>query len=80
VRRVDPKYTSRRCSKCGFIHAEFTREFRDANRQGGATTRFRCPECEYEADPDYNAARNLATLDIEKLIVQQCERQSIALS
>ena len=77
VRRVDPRYTSRRCSRCGFIHVEFTRQFRDANRKSGVTTRFRCPECEYESDPDYNAARNLATLDIEDQIRQQCVRQGI---
>lgn len=79
VRNVDPQYTSRRCSKCGFIHKGFTREFRDKKRRGGFLTRFECPECEFKTDPDYNAARNLATLDIEKLIMQQCEKQGIAL-
>ena len=32
VRRVDPRYTSRRCSKCGYIHVEFDRTFRDTAR------------------------------------------------
>ena len=37
-----------------------------------------CPQCGYKADADYNAARNLATLDIEKLISQQCKEQDVA--
>jgi len=77
VRRVNPRYTSRRCSKCGYIHVDFNRAFRDAARQEGKVARFCCPKCEYEAHPDYNAARNLATVDIEGIIKVQCERQGI---
>jgi IS605 OrfB family transposase len=77
VRLVNPRFTSRRCSQCGFINQEFTREFRDANRKEGVLKRFQCPQCGYEADPDYNAARNLAVLDIEEQIRQQCESQGI---
>lgn len=79
VRKVNPQYTSRRCSKCGFIHEKFTREFRDKNRRVGFLTKFECPECGFKCDPDYNAARNLAKLDIEELIRLQCEKQGIAL-
>ena len=57
VRQVDPRYTSRRCSKCGCIHVAFDREFRDSHRENGKAAQFRCPECQFEADPDYNAAR-----------------------
>ncbi|MCX7425103.1 MAG: transposase [Planctomycetia bacterium] len=78
VRRVAARYTSRRCSKCGFIHVEFTRAYRDTHRKNGLATRFECPECAYMADADYNAARNLATVDIEGLIRQQCEVQRIS--
>lgn len=78
VRRVNPRFTSRRCSACGFIHAEFDRAFRDANRTNNKTTRFVCPQCQYEADPDYNAARNLATVDIAAQIKEQCKQQGIA--
>ena len=77
VRRVDPRYTSRRCSKCGFIDQEFTRAFRDTHRKDGYAVKFKCPKCEYEADADYNAARNLATLDIAQLICKQCKEQKV---
>ena len=40
-------------------------------------TEFVCPECQYEADPDYNAARNIATLDIEDKIRVQCDKQGL---
>ena len=77
VRKVNARYTSRRCSKCGFIHVEFTREFRDRERRQGFVRRFQCPKCEFEADPDYNAARNLSLVDIEGQIAQQCVIQQI---
>jgi IS605 OrfB family transposase len=77
VRRVDPTYTSRRCSECGYIHLEFDRAHRDAQREPGRRVEFVCPKCEYKADADYNAARNLATIDIEAVIRQQCEAQGI---
>jgi len=78
LRRVNPRFTSRRCSECGFIHEAFTRAFRDANRREGMLKRFECPQCGYREDPDYNAARNLATLDIAEVIRQQCANQGIA--
>ena len=77
LRKVNPRYTSRRCSQCGFINEKFDRQFRDRNRKDGRTARFVCLECDYKADPDYNAARNLATLDIDKVIEAQCKKQSI---
>jgi len=77
VRQVNPRFTSRRCSECGYIVADFDRKFRDANKPAGYTTRFKCPQCEYEVDPDYNAARNLATLDIEDAIKRQCKAQGL---
>jgi len=79
VRRVNPAYTSRRCSECGHIHVEFTREFRDAHAGKGKAARFECPQCKYTADADYNAARNLTALDIEDEIRLQCEQQHLAL-
>lgn len=77
LRTVNPKYTSRCCSKCGHIHIEFDRAYRDSHRSNGKPAQFVCPECGYEADPDYNAARNLATLDIDSQIKLQCARQGI---
>ncbi|MBN2581224.1 MAG: transposase [Pirellulales bacterium] len=77
VRKINPQYTSRRCSECGYINIKFDRAFRDANRKDGKTAKFICPKCKWEGDPDYNAARNLATLDIENLIRQQLINQGI---
>jgi putative transposase len=58
VVKVKPKYTSQRCSECGHISSE--------NRTSQAE--FRCVSCGYEALADYNAARNLATKNIEQII------------
>jgi transposase len=77
IRKINPKFTSRRCSECGFINKGFDRKYRDTHREGGMVTKFVCPECGYEADPDYNAARNIATLDIEEKISIQCKIQNI---
>jgi len=76
VRSVDPRYTSRRCSRCGFIFAGFDRAFRKPTTPGHVT-RFVCPQCGFEADPDYNAARNIALPDIEQRIRDQCRAQGL---
>ena len=47
--QVDPAYTSQRCSKCGTTLRE--------NRPSQA--RFCCQKCGYEANADYNAAKNI---------------------
>lgn len=81
LRRVNPRYTSRRCSKCGFIYVQFDRAFRDAGSRNGRPRGFSCPECGYGSenyvDPDYNAARNLADLEIEAKIAEQCKKQGL---
>ena len=46
---VNPAYTSRRCSHCGFTHED--------NRDDKA---FECQSCGYEVNADYNAAKNIA--------------------
>ncbi|UTF55616.1 transposase (plasmid) [Natronosalvus rutilus] len=46
---VSPAYTSQRCSCCGFTHED--------NRDDKA---FVCQQCGYEANADYNAAKNVA--------------------
>jgi putative transposase len=50
VRRVDPKYTSQRCSACGHVAPE--------NRESQAI--FRCVACGFTLNADWNAARNIA--------------------
>jgi len=78
LKEVNPRYTSRRCSECGFIHKDFDRAFRDSGRTDGKVARFVCPECGYgPVDPDYNAAKNISTLDIEKHIRVQCKKQGL---
>jgi putative transposase len=48
---VDPRNTSRTCSECGHCEA--------ANRKGQD---FRCLQCSYSTNADFNAARNLSGL------------------
>src|SRR5215218_640953 len=50
VEKVNPAYTSQRCSRCGTVDRE-ARESRAA---------FRCRCCGYRANADHNAARNIA--------------------
>ena len=47
--QVDPAYTSQRCSRCGTTLRE--------NRP--SQERFCCQKCGYEANADYNAAKNV---------------------
>ncbi len=56
--KVNPKYTSQRCSACGYIHKN--------NRI--AQAEFVCVKCGYAENADYNAARNLSVKDIDKII------------
>lgn len=62
---IDPKYTSQRCSKCGYIHKD--------NRENQKT--FKCKECGFSANADYNAAKNIATKDIDLIIEHTLELQ-----
>jgi putative transposase len=50
VEKVNPAYTSQRCSRCGTVDPE-ARESQAA---------FRCRSCGYRANADHNAARNIA--------------------
>jgi putative transposase len=50
VEKVDPAYTSQRCSRCGTVD-------RQARESQAA---FRCRSCGYRAHADHNAARNIA--------------------
>ena len=53
VQKVNPQYTSQRCSKCGHIDPE--------NRP--TQDKFVCQSCGFSANADFNAARNIAQLD-----------------
>ncbi|WP_308198242.1 transposase [Rhodococcus sp. ARC_M6] len=56
VQVIDPRNTSRTCSRCGFCD--------EKNRRSQA--RFVCRECGWTAHADHNAARNIAALGHEK--------------
>jgi putative transposase len=60
---IDPRYTSRTCSRCGFQ--------KKVNRNGRA---FKCKSCSFQIDADLNASRNIATFsrsDRSRLPVNQ---------
>jgi len=66
---VDPAYSSQTCSKCSFIHA--------SNRN---LEKFKCVNCGYEADADYNAAciiagrsLNAPIPNVDTAIVELCQ-------
>jgi len=59
LKYVDPRYTSRRCFKCGHISKQ--------NRKNGGES-FKCVECGHNENADYNAAKNLAIPGIDLII------------
>lgn len=65
VRYISPDYTSQRCSNCGFIDKE--------NRETQSI--FKCKKCGFEINADYNAAKNIATKNIEKIIKRTLENK-----
>lgn len=68
VRYINPEYTSQRCSRCGYIDSR--------NRPDQKT--FKCVNCGFETHADYNAARNIATPNIEELIKETLKKQKTA--
>jgi putative transposase len=65
VNVVNPRYSSQRCSKCGFIHTD--------NRE--TQSKFECGSCGFSENADYNASKNISIAntteyqkDIEKHI------------
>ena len=57
VLQVDPKNTSRTCSRCGWIDENLTLKDRV----------FKCENCGLEIDRDINAAKNIYKLGLEQL-------------
>lgn len=60
---INPKYTSQRCSKCGYISVD--------NRK--TQKEFKCITCGHEENADVNASKNIALIDIENLIKEFTE-------
>ena len=56
VTRVNPTYTSKRCSGCGWT--------KNSNRKGKI---FNCVHCGNAMDADLNAAQNIAIVDLEPI-------------
>lgn len=65
---INPYKTSQRCSCCGYI----SKENRDAEKD---QAKFECVSCETKMNADWNAAKNIATPDIENIIKKQLEKQ-----
>lgn len=58
VVKVNPEFTSQRCSKCGYIDSE--------NRPSQSV--FECKKCGFKTNADFNASQNIAKDGIETLI------------
>ena len=58
VIKINPEYTSQRCSKCGFIHKD--------NRP--TQSKFECLQCGFKENADYNASQNISIRYIDKII------------
>ena len=54
---VLPAYTSQTCSRCHHVHPEKGKSYRNGKV-------FKCGHCRLEADADWNAANNIATLGV----------------
>ena len=61
VIKINPKYTSKRCSKCGNIHTDN----RDCKNN---QAKFKCVVCGHEENADINASKNIAIPNIDKII------------
>ena len=61
VKKVNPKYTSKRCNKCGCIH-EDNRNCKDNQ------AKFECQVCGHTENADINASKNIAIPNIDKII------------
>jgi IS605 OrfB family transposase len=61
IKKIAPQYTSKRCSRCGYISRE--------NRKTQAG--FRCVNCRYTCNADYNASQNISISEIDKIIEKQ---------
>lgn len=67
VIKINPKYTSKRCSKCGCIHKD--------NRDGSKDqAKFECVVCGHKENADINASKNIAIPYIDT-IIKETEKQ-----
>jgi IS605 OrfB family transposase len=71
VKYRNPSFTSQICSKCGKWNNYFNFKYRKENNFPS----FKCKDCEYEEYADYNAAKNIANPDFEKIIKKAIPRE-----
>ncbi|MFQ6057071.1 MAG: RNA-guided endonuclease InsQ/TnpB family protein, partial [Methanosarcinales archaeon] len=65
VKLINPRYTSRYCSRCGNIGKTYkSSHLTQLNKAGG---HFHCSNCGYNADRDYNASLNIGRLVLSKV-------------
>ncbi|MED4883075.1 transposase [Bacillus smithii] len=67
---IDPYKTSSRCHKCGHIHSSKNKDDWRPKQE-----KFICESCGFKTNADWNAAKNIATKGIEKIIKKQMEKQ-----
>ena len=63
VIKINPKYTSKRCSKCGCIHIDN----RDCKND---QANFTCKVCGHHENADINASKNISIPYIDKIIAE----------
>jgi putative transposase len=66
VTRVNPAYTSRECSSCGFVHVD--------NRKG---KHFACKHCGFKLHADTNAARVIKGRSLEALVLSGVRKEEV---
>lgn len=70
VKFINPKYTSRICHSCKHPNSYFNFEYREKNK----FPLFKCEKCGIECNADYNAAKNMTNLNIEKLTLSLTDK------
>lgn len=70
VIKINPQYTSKRCSNCGNINY--------ANRDcKNNQSKFKCVNCSHEENADINAAKNIAIPCIDEIIKQYLKESKV---
>lgn len=84
VQKINPQYTSQRCSECGYINSQYTFEFRNdkKNYKDNRPPGFWCDNCgcgkDKYFDGDENSSKNISIKDIDTLIAKQLKLQKIS--
>lgn len=79
VKKINPKHTSSRCNRCGFVHTGKLKKGENPPWRP-SQDKFVCQHCghgeKHYVNADINAAKNIAIKDIEKIIKKQLKVQS----